>query len=121
MKAYAKGSKAERDLLHYLNFKGFATLRMPSSGGHLYPLDLIALRKDVSIAFEIKSWKKMPKIQKAKLEKFDEWCRRAGTMGFVAWRMTGGEWRFMQLSDALAGRYEDGWITLKQLSEVFGF
>ena len=122
MKTYAKGAKAERDLLHFLTFKGFSTLRLPASGGDLYPLDILALKKGFALAFEIKSWKKMPRIEKRKLERFDSWCKNAGAIGFIAWRPAGGDWRFLPLADALNGRYEEpNWLGLSQLAEVFGF
>lgn len=122
MKTYAKGAKAERDLLHFLIFKGFSTLRMPASGGDLYPLDVLALKKGFALAFEIKSWKRMPKIEKRKLEQFGSWCENAGAIGLIGWRIHGGDWKFLPLTDALNGRYEDSyWLNLTQLATVFGF
>jgi len=121
IKTYSKGSRAERELAHFLNYKGFATLRVPSSGGFLSPLDVVAIRNGLVLAFEIKSHAKKPRLRKDQLGRFSEWCSKAGAMGFVAWRRTipkenedltaSNRWLFLRIDDAHANKYDDeNWI-----------
>lgn len=117
VKAYAKGSRAERELAHFLNDKGFATIRVPSSGGFLSPLDMVAIRKGQTIAFEVKNHKIKPRLSKSQAKSFSEWCKKAGVTGFVVWRRTepiGDEvltnstrWKFLRIEDALNSDYSD--------------
>jgi len=130
IKTYAKGSRAERELAHFLNHKGFAILRVPSSGGFLSPLDIVAIRRGLVLAFEIKSHKKKPRLKKQQLSSFTEWCRRAGAMGFVAWRRTdtneekltpSSRWLFLRAEDAEHGEYDnDRWIERDMLLGALG-
>ena len=119
MKTYAKGSRAELELLHYLHYKGFAVLRAPSSGNWLYPLDLIAIKRGQVIAFEIKHKKEKPRINKKQLEKMREWCNRASAIGFIGWRTSGEKWKFLRLEDAENNKYEDAnWIDIEHLINI---
>jgi len=107
---YAKGVRYERELLKILHSNGFSVCRAASSGGFLYPLDILAIKNGVILAFEIKRWKKEPKIDKSRLKLFAEWCERAGAIGFLAWRKK--EWLFKRLDD-------DVWIKLPDLLKIF--
>jgi Holliday junction resolvase len=132
IKTYSKGSRAERELAHFLNHKGFATLRVPSSGGFLSPLDIVAIRRGLVLAFEIKSHIKKPKLKKDQLERFGDWCRKAGAMGFVAWRRTepshenetltaSNRWMFLGMEDAEKNAYEDkNWVERDMLLRALG-
>ena len=106
MKTYAKGVRAERELLHFLSFHGFSTLRTASSGSWLSPVDVVALKKGRVLCFEIKSWTKKPKLEKSKLYRFKEWCRQADGFGFLAW-YNKKQWRFLTLEDAENNNYDD--------------
>lgn len=120
MKAYSKGVRGERELLHFLNSKGFAVSRVPSSGGYLSPIDIIAIKRGLIIAIESKVYSNKPRLEKKKLKRFREWCEKAGAMGFLAWRNS-GQWLFLKINDAEAGNYEDGrWIEMKNLLSAFG-
>jgi Holliday junction resolvase len=120
MKAYAKGVRAEHELLHFLNHKGFSCLRQASSGGHLTPVDILAIKRGLIIALECKNYQTKPRLEKAKLKRFKDWCDKAGAIGFLAWRNS-GQWLFLKISDAEAGNYEDGkWIAMENLLSAFG-
>jgi Holliday junction resolvase len=119
MNSYAKGSRSERELVHILNDRGFATMRAPSSGGALYPLDIVAIKKGVIIAFEIKTWDRKPYLEQEQVRAFREWCEKAGAMGFLGWRGR-GKWLFLRLEDVLAGNYKDErWLTMDNFLSVF--
>ncbi|MFH1978650.1 MAG: hypothetical protein ABIJ92_04965 [Candidatus Aenigmatarchaeota archaeon] len=119
IKSYQKGARAERELTHFLNSRGFSCIRSASSGGFLYPVDVVALKKGRVLCFEIKSWAKKPKLEKKKLERFKEWCERADGFAFLGW-YNENRWRFLTLKDAEAGNYDDdNWMQLNQLLEIF--
>jgi Holliday junction resolvase len=132
IKAYSKGSRAERELAHFLNHKGFATLRVPSSGGFLSPLDVVAIRRGQILAFEIKSHAKKPRLKRDQLERFTEWCTKANALGFVAWRRTSSDndeplsasqrWMFLPIENAQKNDYADiSWVERDVLFlKVFG-
>jgi Holliday junction resolvase len=120
MPSYSKGARGEHELLHILNSRGFAVMRAPSSGGAIYPLDIVAIKKGVVLAFEIKTWDRKPYLEAAQASAFREWCGRAGAMGFLGWRSR-GKWLFLRLEDALNSNYkDDSWITMEGFLEVFG-
>jgi Holliday junction resolvase len=118
MKTYAKGARNERELLHFLNYKGFSCVRAASSGGHLTPVDIVAMKNGRVLCLEIKAWAKKPKLERKKLERFKNWCENAGAMGFLAWRAR-NEWLFLPLKDAENNRYEDeNWIAMENFMNV---
>jgi len=119
IKTYAKGAKAERELIHFLNYHGFSCMRSASSGGALYPLDVVAIRKDITLTFEIKSWAKKPKVHKDQLKRFKAWSENAGAFAFIAW-YNENQWRFLTLKQAEENQYEDeNWMSLDNLLNVF--
>ena len=121
MKTYAKGARAEMELIHYLNSKNFSCIRSASSGGDLYPVDLLAIKRGLIIAFECKNHAKKPKLPKDRVDRLKEWCDKAGAIGFLGWR-TKNKWIFLQLKDVLENKYEDeNWINMEQLLQVFDF
>jgi Holliday junction resolvase len=119
MKTYAKGYRAERELLRFLSSRGYSCIRAASSGGIHTPADLLAIKDGRILCFEIKSWSKKPVLSKNKLNPFILWCRTAQAMGFLAW-YNQNQWRFLSLKDAEARRYEDeNWIDLESFLKVF--
>ena len=112
MNRYAKGSNSERELVHILNSRGFSVMRAPRSGGAIYPLDIVAIKRGLVLAFEIKTWDRKPYMEAAQISAFREWCERAGAMGFLGWRSR-GKWLFLRLEDVLNSDYKDDkWITM---------
>jgi len=119
MPSYAKGSAGERELAHILNSRGFSVMRAPSSGGAIYPLDIVAIKKGVVLAFEIKTWNRKPYLEAAQVNAFREWCERAGAMGFLGWRGR-GKWSFLRLEDVLNSNYkDDSWISMEGFLRAF--
>ena len=120
IKTYAKGRGFESDMLHYLNSKGFSCIRAPSSGGAMTPADVIAMRKGMILALELKNHKLKPKLTQEKVEKFKEWCERAGAIGFLVWK-NGTKWLFLQMKDIVENNYEDErWIEMKDILSALG-
>lgn len=122
MNFYRKGARFERDLIHFLNYKGFSVSRTASSGGYLYPVDILAMKKGLILAFECKAHKTKPRLQKDKLKKFKEWCDRAGAMGFLAWRAPQNKWLFLRMEDAEKRNYADeNWIEMHNFLKAVDF
>ena len=121
MKTYAKGARAELELIHYLSSKNFACIRAASSGGELYPIDLLAIKSGLIIAFECKNHAKKPKLPKDRVERLKEWSGKAGAITFLGWR-TRNKWLFLQLKDAIENKYEDeNWIEMENLLTALDF
>lgn len=95
IKRYVKGAQAERDLCKKMKEFGFSVIRAARSGGSISTPDLVAAKKGRVIAFECKAWKTTPKLKKQEYEEFNEWCEKAGAMGFMAWKNKG--WKFLSV------------------------
>ena len=128
IKTGAKGARFERDLLRFLDYKGFAVMRAPSSGGELSPLDLVAIKNGLVLAIEAKNYASKPRLDSEKVRRMGEWCGRAGAIGIVAWKKPKGAapfpekgaWLFLPFTDAAAGRYEDGnWVPMELFLKAF--
>ncbi len=119
IKTYAKGYRAERELLRFLSARGYSCTRSASSGGFHSPVDVVAIKQGKVLSFEIKSWSKKPRLSRKQLESFMEWSERAGAMAFLAW-YNNNEWKFLPLGDAKKGRYEDeNWIAMEDFFRIF--
>jgi len=119
MKTYAKGYRAERELLRILSARGYSCIRAASSGGFLTPVDVLAMKSGKTLCFEIKSWANKPKLKKDQLSRFSEWCNNAQGHGFLAW-YNQNQWRFLPLRDVESNQYEDeNWIGLDAFLKVF--
>ena len=122
MNFYRKGARFERDLIHFLNHKGFSVSRTASSGGYLYPVDIIAIKKGLVIAFECKAHKTKPRLEKKKFESFRKWCDNAGAMGFLAWRAPQNRWLFLSMKDIEKSNYaDDSWIEMENFLKAVNF
>jgi len=121
LKTYSKGARGERELLHFLNHKGFAVSRAPSSGGFLTAIDIVAIKKGLILGIECKAHQKKPRINKLQLQRFREWINKAGAIGLIAWRTPEPRWKFLRLEDAENNRYEDeNWIERDVLLNALG-
>jgi len=99
-----RGFQAERDLVKLLWRLGFAVIRAPASGSKIkkavYP-DVVAIRKGKVLVFEVKRRSELstiyvPKEQVEKLKMFSE---RAGGEAFIAIKIPGRDWVFVELKD----------------------
>jgi len=121
MKTYAKGARAELELIHYLDSKNFSCIRSASSGGDLYPVDILAIKKGLIIAVECKNHAKKPKLPQDRVLRLKEWSDKAGAITFLGWR-TKNKWLFLQLKDVLENKYEDeNWIEMENFLTALDF
>jgi Holliday junction resolvase len=117
--SYKKGAHYERDLMHFLTYKGFSTLRVAGSG-HNSPADIVAIKDGNILVIECKAHLKKPRLQRDKVQEMKEWCDRAGAFGFLAWRAPNQDWLFLGMRDVEQGKYEDGnWLTKEGFLKVF--
>ncbi len=121
MKTYAKGARAELELLHFLNSKGFAVIRAPSSGGDLSPVDVVAIKRGLIIAIESKNHAKKPKLPQDRIDRLKEWSDKAGAITFLGWR-TKNKWLFLQLKDVIENKYGDeNWFGMENFLNALDF
>jgi Holliday junction resolvase len=97
------GFSHERDLVLRFWNKGFAVIRAPASGSRAkriaYP-DIVAIRRGVVFAFEVKTTHKNKPIYvpKHQVKKIREFISRAGGYGFIAVKIIGEtSWRFISI------------------------
>ena len=121
MKTYAKGARAELEILHFLNSRGFAVIRAPASGGDLSPVDVVAIKKGLIIAIESKNHVKKPKLPADRVLRLKEWSDKAGAITFLGWRNK-NKWLFLQLKDVLENKYGDeNWIDMENFLTALDF
>lgn len=99
MKAYAKGSRAERELIDYFSSHGFSVIRAAGSGVSSLCPDLLAFRHSLHYAFESKA------IEKGNLNIGREqflghlrWEENTAITTYIAWRRNREDWLFLPLS-----------------------
>ncbi|MBI4173319.1 MAG: hypothetical protein HY519_01225 [Candidatus Aenigmarchaeota archaeon] len=120
MRYYQKGVRAELEWVKFLNYRGFGSVRSAASGNALYPVDVVAIRKGLVLAFEVKNYAKLPRLDKEQAGAMKGWCDKTGAFGFLAWRSKNG-WLFLRLQDAVDGNYKnERWITMPSLLAAFG-
>lgn len=96
---YRKGYRYELELSARLYGLGYATLRAPASGKGGKP-DVVALKKDRVVAFEVKVRSRARDIYIPwyEVERLRTWARRAGAIAYIAVkRLDINEWRLIPL------------------------
>ena len=116
----AKGSNAERELLHMFWQRGFAALRSAGSGSMKYPgPDLIASNKSRILAIECKSTKKKKKyLSKEDINQLVEFCNAFGAEPWFAVRFTRKDWLFLSPEDI--EKTENGYVIDYKVAERRG-
>lgn len=101
MTGYNKGARAERELLNYLASIGYSVIRAAGSGvNSLSPPDLIAIKKGKGMAFECKAWDSTSlSIDHEKFSSLKAWKDNTGMDTYMAWRMNGEGWYFIELEE----------------------
>jgi Holliday junction resolvase len=98
--SYAKGSAAERELVHTLSSMGYMTIRAPRSGRiNLASPDVIAAKNGKLLVIECKSRKGAFSVPLEQLDQLREWRDKAGAVAYVGWKISRRGWTFMRLDD----------------------
>ncbi len=101
-KARQRGFNAERELAVKLWRKGFAVVRGPASGSKtkriIYP-DLVAMYQGRIFVFEVKMRSKIESIyiEEEKINRLQEFARRAGGQALLAVKIKGIGWKIIPL------------------------
>lgn len=95
---YRKGSRAEHELMQKLVAAGFCVIRAAGSGVGSPCPDILAFRRTDQFGFECKAINDTAlQLRKEQVEHLRRWEEISGITTYVAWRLPGGEWRFMRL------------------------
>ena len=116
----AKGSKAERELLHMFWSKGWACIRSAGSGSMKYPgPDLIVSNKSRRLAIECKTTKRNKQyLDKHDVEQLREFCDIFGAEPWFAVRFARMNWLFLSLEDI--EKTESGYVIDAKVAERRG-
>ncbi|MFH1095343.1 MAG: Holliday junction resolvase Hjc [Candidatus Micrarchaeota archaeon] len=94
---YNKGSRAEHELMKKMQEKGFLVIRAAGSGVGSPCPDILAFRRTAQMGFECKAINDTSlQLRKEQVEQLKAWQDVSGITTYVAWRLQGGEWRFIR-------------------------
>src|SRR3989338_129829 len=101
MNPKAKGTNAERELVHLFWSKGWACIRVAGSGSMKYPNpDVLAGNRLRRVAVECKVTGEDKKyLSKEDINQLKEFCNIFGAEPWIGVRLEGGEWHFLTLED----------------------
>ena len=101
MNTKAKGTNAERELLHKFWSKNWACIRVAGSGSQKYPSpDLIVGNKIRKLGIECKiSSNNIIYLESKEVKELDEFCYIFGLEPWVAVRFKDKIWKFLSLED----------------------
>ena len=100
MRNYAKGYRAERDIVHELARRGYMVIRAPHSGSiSLASPDVIAAKDGKLIVLECKSREEAFTVPAEQLEELRKWRDVAPAHAYIAWKLNRKGWRFLRLAD----------------------
>ncbi|RME80115.1 MAG: hypothetical protein D6769_00400 [Methanobacteriota archaeon] len=93
-----RGSRVERELLHFLEKKGYFVVRAAGSG-HLGAPDILAFKLGRYLGFEVKSSTlEELRFSREQLERMEEWQKGTGIAMYVAWKIPRKGFKFLPLS-----------------------
>ncbi len=100
LNSYAKGYRAEWDLVHTLSRMGYMVVRTPRSGriGLASP-DIIAAKNGKLIVIECKSRKSAFTIDSEQLNDLEQWVEKAGALAYIGCKIARKGWYFLPLQD----------------------
>jgi len=90
---YAKGSRAERELIHFFTEHGFEVIRAAGSGVNSLSPDILAFRQGRQYAIECKAWDSGSlSFEKEKVAQMKKWEEVTGITYYVGWRVSREGW-----------------------------
>ncbi|MBN2477965.1 hypothetical protein JXB01_01610 [Candidatus Micrarchaeota archaeon] len=120
---YRKGSRAERELIHFFDGEGFSVIRAAGSGVSSLSPDLLAFKKGLNYAFEAKAWEKeYLHLDKDQFLGLKNWEENTGITCLVAWRRNRQEWLFIPLSvfDENKKSFSVSWKSAQMIGRKLG-
>jgi Holliday junction resolvase len=97
----AKGTGAEREIIHQFWKNGWAAIRVAGSGSIRYPTpDIVASNNLRKVAIEVKATKERAQyITKDQVNELAEFCRLFGAEAWIAVRFDNRGWFFVSLEE----------------------
>ncbi len=96
---YAKGSRAERELIDFFSSNGFSVIRAAGSGVSSLCPDILVFKRGMQYAIEAKAWEKENlNIDKDQFLNLKRWEENTGITSYIGWRRDRKEWVFVPLS-----------------------
>jgi len=118
LQRYAKGARAERELLGILDAKGWSVTRSAGSGVNAISPDLIAIKGGKCVSIECKAWDSTSlALDGDQYRKLLYWRDNGAFPTFVAWRMKGEGWYFIELGEFEKGDTDNWNITRKKVHQ----
>ncbi len=101
MNRKAKGTRAERDLIHKFNANGWVAIRTAGSGSSQFPApDIMAGNAIRKVAIECKTSKSTNKyIPVEDIKQIQFFANKFGSESWVALKFDGKPWYFMMIED----------------------
>ncbi|MBS3123926.1 Holliday junction resolvase [Candidatus Woesearchaeota archaeon] len=101
MNRKAKGTRGERELVHFFNENGWACIRVAGSGSQRYPApDILAANAVRRLAIECKVTKDSKKyFYEEEMEQLRTFSRNFGAESWIGVKFAGEEWYFLMLED----------------------
>jgi holliday junction resolvase Hjr len=101
MSTKSKGTNAERELIHKLWAKGYASIRSAGSGSMKYPSpDILSSKEGRTLAIECKITKNKSKyFEEKEIEDLKKFSKIFGAIPYIAIKFKGEKWFFMIIND----------------------
>ena len=98
-RSYVKGSRVERELIDFLVKQNFSVIRAAGSGVSSLCPDVLAFRRGIQYAFEVKAIEKEHlHIDKSQFLNLKKWEDNTGITCLIGWRRNRKGWRFIPIS-----------------------
>lgn len=99
MYGYGKGSRAERELIHFFSQHGYSVIRAAGSGVSSLSPDLLMFKRGNQYAIEAKAHEtENLGLDKEQFLGLKQWEENTGITTLVGWRRNREEWLFIPLS-----------------------
>ena len=115
---YAKGSRAERELMEEFKQRGYSVIRSAGSGVGTPSPDILLFKKGKQYGFECKAWDRGSlTLEKPKVLELRTWQENTGMTTMIAWRVSREGWYFMHLGE-LEEQEKSYTVTLRRAREI---
>jgi Holliday junction resolvase len=93
---YAKGSRAERELIEIFSSNGFSVIRAAGSGVSSLCPDILVFKRGMQYAIEAKAWEtEHLHLDKDQFLGLKKWEENTGITTYVGWRRNRKDWIFI--------------------------
>ena len=119
MNLKAKGTRAERELLHMFFKKKFFPMRAAGSGSTTLPCaDLVVGGNGRILAIECKAGKNSRYIDKKQIDELVEFAKGFNAEPWIATRFDNNEWWFIEIRDLKKSKGGNYFISLEESQKI---